>query len=222
MIFMKTNIRSKLSSKGGRTTEPKASYGGRLSNIGNYYVEGLSSKSNKRITTAFYKNKADAILRAKNDMDKGKIVQAEIYNAKTSTSDVVVADIDTKGKIRLWENNKLVDKKEEVEHSTLPKETIENSGVNVNKAPSLINVEKEDTLITVDLKAKQIRVVKGEKIDFINLSNDDVEGYTYLFKEDKPLFFSSLSEDVKSYTGQAYNEKDMKIKNVYWRDTNEN
>ena len=55
----------------------------------------------------------------------------------------------------------------------------------------MINLKHKTDLITVDLRTKQIRYLTDYKnqgeIGFINLSNDDVGGYSYLYKEDKNI-----------------------------------
>ncbi len=67
----------------------------------------------------------------------------------------------------------------------------------------MINILTEKDLITLDLRTKQIRVLKDVKkhgeIEFINLSSGDVEGYEYLFNEDMDLFLDTLKEDLKSF-----------------------
>tara|TARA_R100000789_G_C2880261_1_gene114258 strand:- start:174 stop:419 length:246 start_codon:yes stop_codon:yes gene_type:complete len=79
----------------------------------------------------------------------------------------------------------------------------------------IINIQNKLDLITMDLRTKQIRYLKNYKdrgeIFFINLSNDDVEGYNYLFKEDKKVFLNTLIEDIKSFglTIQYKNLKEM-------------
>lgn len=80
----------------------------------------------------------------------------------------------------------------------------------------MINIKNKKDLITLDLRTKQIRYLKdfekhGE-IFFINLSNDDKECYSYLFKEDKGLFFKTLKEDIKSFLNININLKDLIIK----------
>jgi len=63
-------------------------------------------------------------------------------------------------------------------------------------------------------KNRQIRYLKdfekrGE-IFFINLSSSDVEGYTYLIREDYKLFLETLKEDIKSFLGISLNISDLK------------
>lgn len=77
---------------------------------------------------------------------------------------------------------------------------------------TLINVQNKKDLITVDLRTSQIRYVHGQDIKFFSLSHDDVDGYEYLYKHDKKLFFDSLIEDVYNNFGIKLNKKDLKIK----------
>jgi len=69
--------------------------------------------------------------------------------------------------------------------------------------PSLINIKYKKDWITLDLRCRQIRYLKDIKkmgeILFLDISHDDVEGYEWLFKEDRNLFFKSLKEDLKSF-----------------------
>ena len=66
----------------------------------------------------------------------------------------------------------------------------------------IINIKNKNDLITLDYRTKQIRYLKDieqrGQIYFIDLNNDDIQAYEYLFKEDKPLFLKSLKEDIKS------------------------
>lgn len=67
----------------------------------------------------------------------------------------------------------------------------------------IIKIKNKTDLITLDLTTKQIRYLKdfekqGE-IFFIPLSNSDIEGYEYLFKEDKKVFLETLFEDICNY-----------------------
>lgn len=77
----------------------------------------------------------------------------------------------------------------------------------------IINIKHKEDLITLDLRIKQIRYLRNPEklgvISFINLSNDDVEGYEYLFNEDKPLFKKSLREDLFSFERIKVNLKDL-------------
>lgn len=69
----------------------------------------------------------------------------------------------------------------------------------------IINIQNKKDLITIDLRTNQIRYLKdyekrGE-IVFINLSNDDIAGYLYLFNHDKTTFFKCLQEDILNNLG---------------------
>ena len=76
----------------------------------------------------------------------------------------------------------------------------------------IINIKNKNDLITLDLRIKQIRYLKNYlnmgEIEFINLSNDDISAYDYLFKMDRYRFLRALKEDIKSFAGI-----DIKIKN---------
>ena len=80
---------------------------------------------------------------------------------------------------------------------------------------NIINIKNKENLITIDLRLKQIRFLKNIEdrgiIEFINLNNDDVEGYTYLFNEDKPLFLKTLKEDIKSFININIKLKELEI-----------
>jgi hypothetical protein len=84
----------------------------------------------------------------------------------------------------------------------------------------MINIAHKDDLITVDLRCKQIRFVPNglvtgsqEQITFHNLSNGDVEGYEYLFKEDLHLFLKCIREDFLEFDNIKLS-KDMKLINL--------
>jgi hypothetical protein len=71
--------------------------------------------------------------------------------------------------------------------------------------PTIINIKNKKDLITVDLRTKQIRYLinpdKHGAIKFINLSRDDVDGYSYLYANDKKLFLKTIKEDLMSFMG---------------------
>jgi len=78
----------------------------------------------------------------------------------------------------------------------------------------LINVRNGKDLITIDIRCKQIRYCKdianhGE-ILFSNLSTSDVEGFTWLFMNNRQVFLASLKEDV----AQLHFGIDLNIKNL--------
>jgi penicillin-binding protein-related factor A (putative recombinase) len=79
----------------------------------------------------------------------------------------------------------------------------------------IINIKNRKDLITIDLSSKQIRYLKDvEKqgaIEFINLNNDDVEGYVYLFSEDKEMFLETLKEDIQSFLNMDIRLKDLEV-----------
>ena len=80
---------------------------------------------------------------------------------------------------------------------------------------NIINIKNKENLITIDLRLKQIRFLKNIEdrgiIEFINLSDDDVEGYAYLFNEDNPLFLKTLKEDIKSFININIKLKELEI-----------
>ena len=69
----------------------------------------------------------------------------------------------------------------------------------------IINIKNKKDLITIDLRTKQIRYLNNWKerglIEFISLSNDDVNGYEWLFKSavEEEVFFNTLKEDIKNF-----------------------
>lgn len=79
----------------------------------------------------------------------------------------------------------------------------------------IISIKNKKDLITIDLRCKQIRYLKSfgnsPLISFINLSNDDVEGYKYLFENDKTLFLNTLKDDILSYIERDINLKDLEV-----------
>ena len=93
--------------------------------------------------------------------------------------------------------------------------TGKNKNITNERKERIINIQNGKDLITMDLRTKQIRYLKNYKergeIFFINLSNADVEGYNYLFKEDKRIFLNTLIEDVKSFLGLTIQYKNLKM-----------
>ena len=79
----------------------------------------------------------------------------------------------------------------------------------------IINIKNNKDLITIDLRIKQIRYLndidKRGEIEFINLNNDDVSGYTYLFNNDKKLFLKTLKEDIKSFLDKNIKLKELEV-----------
>jgi len=69
----------------------------------------------------------------------------------------------------------------------------------------IINIKNKKDLITIDLRTKQIRYLRDVEnrglIEFISLSNDDIEGYEWLFKSgiEEDVFFNTLKEDIKNF-----------------------
>lgn len=79
----------------------------------------------------------------------------------------------------------------------------------------IINLKNKKDLITVDISSRQIRYLKdfskhGE-IQFISLSNDDVNGYSYLWNHDKKIFKKTVAEDVHSFLGIKVNPKNLVV-----------
>lgn len=79
----------------------------------------------------------------------------------------------------------------------------------------LINIRHKKDLITVDLRTAQIRYCKNiDKkglISFHSLSKDDIEGYEYLFNEDKKLFFKTLRSDLKEFMNKSITIKACEV-----------
>ena len=85
----------------------------------------------------------------------------------------------------------------------------------------IINVRNMDDLLTVDVRTRQIRLVKNyfatarkmlsSPVEFLNISRDDADAFEELFKEDKGLFFTSLIEEVYDFTGIKLKKKDLKV-----------
>lgn len=74
---------------------------------------------------------------------------------------------------------------------------------------------KDKDFITIDERLRQLRYLENYKerglIHFIELSNSDIEGYTYLFNEDKGLFMDTLKEDIKTFIGKNIITKHLKV-----------
>lgn len=79
----------------------------------------------------------------------------------------------------------------------------------------IINIKNKLDLITLDLRIKQLRYLKDyEKegqIYFINLNNDDIEGYYYLYNEDKKLFLKTIKEDLFNFENIRIKLKDLEV-----------
>jgi len=70
----------------------------------------------------------------------------------------------------------------------------------------MINIKNQKDIITIDLRTKQIRYVKeNKKIEFIDLNNDDIIGYDYLFNNDKNIFLKTLISDIKDFLNKDIN-----------------
>ena len=69
----------------------------------------------------------------------------------------------------------------------------------------IINIEhknkwNENELITIDFRLKQLRFVREKKdIYSVNLSNDDLEGFIFLFNHDRNLFFKSVKDELEDF-----------------------
>ena len=79
----------------------------------------------------------------------------------------------------------------------------------------MINIKNGKDLITIDLRIKQIRYLNDIEnrglIEFIDLSNADIEGYNYLWKEDKKIFMDTLKEDIKSFLDKEINVLNLEV-----------
>ena len=80
----------------------------------------------------------------------------------------------------------------------------------------LYNLQNNKDLITVDLRVKQVRylhnVLNHGRIEFFDLSHDDVDGYEYLFNNSKNIFLKTLADDVESNLGIKVNVKNLRVK----------
>ena len=67
--------------------------------------------------------------------------------------------------------------------------------------------------ITIDVSSRQIRVVdkKTDKIEFFNMSHDDVAGYTYLLENKK---YKALKESVCEDLGASEEEAKKRAKTM--------
>ena len=64
----------------------------------------------------------------------------------------------------------------------------------------IINIKNKKDLITLDLRTKQIRYLKNKvMLDFIPLSNNDIEGYSYLFENDLNTFKETLIHELHDF-----------------------
>ena len=83
----------------------------------------------------------------------------------------------------------------------------------------IINIKNNKDLITLDLRCKQLRYLNDIKnrglIEFINLSNNDIEGYEYLFDFEREEFFKTLKEDIKSFINKDIKIKDLEVLKWY-------
>jgi len=79
----------------------------------------------------------------------------------------------------------------------------------------IINIKNNNDLITLDLRTKQIRYLNDIKnrglIEFITLSNSDVEAYKYLYKNHTREFLNTIKEDLKSFLNKDINIDNLKI-----------
>ncbi|HLD89896.1 MAG TPA: hypothetical protein VI911_02555 [Patescibacteria group bacterium] len=69
---------------------------------GTYFVDGLSARSDKHIFSKNFETIGQAIKIAKKWQNKRKIVQAQIMFTKNALSDIEVWRLDTKGKIKRY------------------------------------------------------------------------------------------------------------------------
>lgn len=77
----------------------------------------------------------------------------------------------------------------------------------------IINIKNKKDLITLDFRIMQIRYLKENKeIVFIRLTENDILGYEYLFKQkDKTIFLSCLKDDLADRKGIFLNIKDLEV-----------
>jgi len=65
----------------------------------------------------------------------------------------------------------------------------------------IINVKNKKDTITVDIRCRQIRYMKGPAsahgpIEFYDMTQTDADCYEYLHRENKDTFLNALAEDV--------------------------
>ena len=81
----------------------------------------------------------------------------------------------------------------------------------------IINIKNKKDLITLDFRLKEIRYLSNYEdktrviFDSIKLSNNDIEGFDYLFKNDKNLFFKTLKETLLNLSGIKIKIKDLEV-----------
>jgi hypothetical protein len=72
----------------------------------------------------------------------------------------------------------------------------------------IINIKYENSLITIDTRLKEIRDFK--RFGFYPLSNNDIEGFIYLYENNLNLFLNCLI-DVYKDNGIKLNKNELEV-----------
>ena len=79
---------------------------------------------------------------------------------------------------------------------------------------TIINIKNKKDLITLDLRTKQLRylknVIKPNNIEFIDLSNDDIGGYNWLYQNEYKTFLKVLCEEIFNFLNIKVNINNLK------------
>lgn len=74
------------------------------------------------------------------------------------------------------------------------------------------NIKNKSYLITLDLRLNQIRVINNNMlISFIDLSNNDVLGYDYLFNNSIKDFFRVLKDELRNNENISLKLNDFEV-----------
>jgi len=82
----------------------------------------------------------------------------------------------------------------------------------------IVNINQNKTLITLDFRLKELRVLKEHKeIYFIKLTNTEIESLNYLWNKDKQLFLYSVESILKSFESFKLKLNPLTIKDLLIR-----